>query len=88
MGSGCTKNLADLIELQLQERINFLRISEGIANSNMNEFCKRINLYKSVVFTKDNDGTHKKEVAISDFYKNPLFSFPSNDFITNIFLEI
>ena len=64
--SGCTKNLANMIELQLQEGINFLRISEGIANLNMNEFCKRINLYQSVLLSSTDCSETLPITAIND----------------------
>ena len=80
--SGYTKTLADFIEVQLKQGVNSLKISEGIASLAIREFCKEL-------FAEANEDSRldSYKIGMSQFYKNSLFSYPSNDTLMNMFLK-
>lgn len=83
--SGCTKRLLQYIETQIFQGENFLKISEGLALLNFQEFCRMRNIYVAMAKeTKENYDTS----GVNDFYQNVLFSFLSNDQIMNLFLNL
>ena len=57
--------------------VNFLKISEGLASLNVQEFYQRIRVFSHLNFVADNH----------NFYNNEMFSFPSNDQVISIFLD-
>ena len=80
--SGYTKTLADFIEVQLKQGVNSLKISEGIASLAIREFSKEL-------FAEANKDSRSDsyKIGMSQFYKNSLFSYPSNDTLMNMFLK-
>ena len=78
--SGYTKIMYDLIETELLQGVNFMKISEGIASLNIREFSRRKQIYAAA--TSDDNTSNNNDV--SEFYKNSTFSFPSNDFLMKI----
>lgn len=81
--SGCTKNLLQYIETQILQGVNFLTISEGLASLNFRTFCRQRQIYLAAA----NDHCTEVNSSYSEFYSNPVFAFPSNDQIINLFLE-
>ena len=82
--SGCTKNLLQYIETQVFQGVNFLKISEGLASLNFQAFCRQRQIYLAAL-TENNVAVN--DSSCSEFYSNPLFAFPSNDQIINLFLS-
>ena len=66
-------------------RREFLKISEGLAHLNFEEFCIMRNIYMATA--KENNENYDS-AGVDDFYENVLFSFPSNDQIMNLFLNL
>ena len=83
--SGCTKRLLQYIETQIFQGENFLKISEGLAHLNFQEFCRMRNIYMTTAKEINENSTSAR---VDDFYKNVLFSFPSNDQIMNLYLNL
>ena len=75
--SACTKQLIQYIQTQVMQGVNFLKISEGLASLNFQEFYQRIRVFSHLNFVADNH----------NFYNNEMFSFPNNDQVMNIFLD-
>ena len=69
------------IDTEIVKGVNFLKISEGLASLNYREYLRRRWLYSSScdVFANTLDYSY--------FHSNILYSFPSNDQITKIFLH-
>ena len=83
--SGCTKRLLQYIETQIFQGENFLKISEGLAHLNFQEFCRMTNIYMAM---EKETNKNYDSAGVDDFYENVLFSFPSNDQIMNLFLNL
>ena len=83
--SGCTKRLLQYIETQIFQGENFLKISEGLAHLNFQEFCRMRNIYMAM---EKETNENYDSAGVDDFYENVLFSFPSNDQIMNLFLNL
>ena len=64
--------------------MNFLRISEGIATSNLEEFMGLGEIHNAAMREGLIEGETYNEL---EFYVNDLFSFPSSDKTTNLFLD-
>ncbi|XP_031559544.1 uncharacterized protein LOC116295769 [Actinia tenebrosa] len=85
--AACSKELMDLVISEVVQGVNFLQISEGIANLNYKEFCRRGERY-----LMSNSNNHEKQSCdhdffTEDFYCDTMFSFPSNDLLMKLFLE-
>ena len=65
--------------------MNFFRISEGLASLNFREFSRRNRIYSSATL---NSTAVDNASNSSDFYSNPIYSFPSSDQIIRFFLAI
>ena len=64
--------------------MNFLRISEGIATLNHEEFMRLGKIHNAAI----RDGLIEGETYYElEFHANDLFAFPSSDQITNLFLD-
>lgn len=72
------------IKRQILQGVNFLTISEGLASLNFRTFCRQRQVYLAAAFD-ENDVTVNS--SYSEFYNNPVYSFPSNDQIMSLFLE-
>lgn len=82
--SGCSRRLLQYIETQIVQGVSFLKISEGLAHLNLQEFCRLRNIY--LIAANENNVPNNSSNCY-EFYNNILFSFPSNDLIMNLFLE-
>ena len=78
--SGYTKTLADFIEVQLKQGVNSLKISEGIASLAIREFCK-----EPLAEANEDSRSESYKIGMTQYYKNSLFSYPSNDTLMNMF---
>ena len=82
--SGCTNALLDFINSNVVRGINFLKVSEEIAELNFRHFCRRGLIYASA--RNENQATGEP-FSETEFYDNMLYSFPGNDHISSIFLR-
>ena len=80
---GFTKALINLIETDITKGVNFFQISEGLASLNFREFSRRNRIYASATL---NSTAVDVASNSSDFYSNPIYSFPSSDQIIRFFL--
>ena len=82
--SACSKHLLQYIKTQILQGVKFfIKISEGLAALNFQEFCRQRRIYLTAA-TENNELVESS--SSSEFYSNVLFSFPSNDQIMNLFL--
>lgn len=82
--SACTKELVDFLETELLQGVNFIKICEGIAAVNFNDYQIRIKCFKYASSSK----TLSKTMDLNKrFYTSELYSFPSNFKLTDIFLS-
>ena len=82
--SGCSKRLLLYIKNQIIQGVNFLKISEGIAALNHEEFMRQGEIHNAAIRDGLIDGETYDEL---EFYANDLFPFPSSDQTTNLFLD-
>lgn len=83
--SRCSKKLMQYVINAIKQGVNFLKISEGIASLNHEEHTR----IGSVFDTAREEGcsTAAQPFSFDDFYKNDVFSFPSNDQLMSMFLQ-
>lgn len=82
--SGCSKRLLLYIKNQIYKGVNFLKISEGIAALNHEEFMRLGEIHNAAI----RDGLLEDEAFDElEFYANDLFAFPSSEQTTNLFLD-
>lgn len=79
--SGYTKIMYDIIETELLQGVNFMKISEGITSLNIREFIREKQIYAAAT----SDDNNSNNIDVSEFYENSIFSFPSNDLLMKIF---
>ena len=78
-----TKVLVDLVEMQILQRVSFLKTCEVLATLNFKEFCERVERY--ALFATFSAADNRELYA--QLYSDPMSSFPSNDMLMYIFLE-
>ena len=78
--NGCTKNLLQYIETQVLQGVNFLKICEGLASLNFQALCRQRLVYLTAASEKCNLAAQDHS-SCYEFYSNPLFAFPNNEFI-------
>lgn len=66
--SACTKQLVDLVEMQILQGVSFLKISEGLAALNYKEFCERSECSSLV---SSSSGSSEDELY-QQFYKDTM----------------
>ena len=81
--STCTKKLVDFLETQLLQGVNFIKICEGIAAINFNDYQQRI---EGFIYSSSAQALPKMLDLIEQFYANELYSFPRKYKLTDIFL--
>lgn len=82
--SACTKELVDFLETGLLQGVNFIKICEGIAALNFNDYQRRMKCFSYASSSQ----TLSKTMDLNErFYTSELYSFPSNFKLTDIFLS-
>ena len=66
--SACTKQLVDLVEMQILQGVSFLKISEGLSALNYKEFCERSECSSLV---SSSSGSSEDELY-QQFYKDTM----------------
>ena len=82
--SGCTNAVLDFINSNLIRGVNFMKVSEETAELNFREFCRRGQIYTAA---RNENRATGEPFSETEFHDNMLYSFPSNDQISCIFLR-
>ena len=82
--SACTKELVDFLETGLLQGVNFIKICEGIAALNFNDYQRRM---KCLLYASSSETLSKTMDLNERFYTSELYSFPSHFKLTDIFLS-
>ena len=76
-----TKTVVHYIDTEVERGVNFLKISEGLASLHYREYLRRRRIY-----LKACADVAARMSESSDFHSNVLYSFPSSDQLTRVFL--
>ena len=79
--STCTKKLVDFSETQLPQGVNFIKICEGIAAINFNDYQQRI---EGFIYSSSAQALPNMLDLNEQFYANELYSFPRNYKLTDM----